>query len=171
MSTGQSALVPANFITLPQFSVSPREVDRARGPLMLRRVGFAERNLWNIQPDWIRPHSALMLAARITLPPLLGLFRHVPLAARRKCYIRFASRRKGASPSFLLHCVSPVMAHRVDSLRCEGSDAIGAKRTCREGRSDEDDPLPKSGRPKCCDAQHGFFNDVVGCYPGLRENT
>jgi hypothetical protein len=25
-------------------------------------------------------------------------------------------------------------AHRVDSLRCEGSDAIGAKRTCRERR-------------------------------------
>src|SRR5580693_5217200 len=24
--------------------------------------------------------------------------------------------------------------HRVDSLRCEGSDAIGAKRTCRERR-------------------------------------
>jgi hypothetical protein len=24
------------------------------------------------------------------------------------------------------------LAHRVDSLRCEGSDAIGAKRTCRE---------------------------------------
>src|ERR1700730_4784109 len=26
------------------------------------------------------------------------------------------------------------MAHRVDSLRCEGSDAVGAKRTCRERR-------------------------------------
>jgi hypothetical protein len=26
------------------------------------------------------------------------------------------------------------MAHRVESLRCEGSDAIGAKRTCRERR-------------------------------------
>jgi hypothetical protein len=26
------------------------------------------------------------------------------------------------------------VAHRVDSLRCEGSDAIGAKRTCRERR-------------------------------------
>jgi hypothetical protein len=30
--------------------------------------------------------------------------------------------------------MSPVVAHRVDSLRCEGSDAIGAKRTCRERR-------------------------------------
>jgi hypothetical protein len=30
--------------------------------------------------------------------------------------------------------MSPVVAHRVDSLRCEGSDAVGAKRTCRERR-------------------------------------
>jgi hypothetical protein len=35
----------------------------------------------------------------------------------------------------------PVLAHRVDSLRCEGSDAIGAKRTCRERRERVD--LPK----------------------------
>jgi hypothetical protein len=34
----------------------------------------------------------------------------------------------------LLHCMSPQFAHRVESLRCEGSDAIGAKRTCRERR-------------------------------------
>jgi hypothetical protein len=36
------------------------------------------------------------------------------------------------------------------------------------------DPLRKSGGPKCCDAQHGFFNDVVGCYPrleGAHETT
>jgi hypothetical protein len=26
------------------------------------------------------------------------------------------------------------LAHRVESLRCEGSDAIEAKRTCRERR-------------------------------------
>jgi hypothetical protein len=26
------------------------------------------------------------------------------------------------------------LAHRVESLRCKGSDAIGAKRTCRERR-------------------------------------
>jgi hypothetical protein len=31
-------------------------------------------------------------------------------------------------------CYGPQMAHRVDSLRCEGSDAIGAKRKCRERR-------------------------------------
>jgi hypothetical protein len=30
--------------------------------------------------------------------------------------------------------LTSVIAHRVDSLRCEGSDAIGAKRTCRERR-------------------------------------
>jgi hypothetical protein len=34
--------------------------------------------------------------------------------------------------------MSPVLAHRVDSLRCEGSDAIGAKRTCRERRKQVD---------------------------------
>jgi len=27
------------------------------------------------------------------------------------------------------------------------------------------DPLRKSGGPKCCDAQHGFFDDVVGYVP------
>jgi hypothetical protein len=31
-------------------------------------------------------------------------------------------------------CSRRLVAHRVDSLRCEGSDAIGAKRTCRERR-------------------------------------
>ena len=30
--------------------------------------------------------------------------------------------------------LSRSLAHRVDSLRCEGSDTIGAKRTCRERR-------------------------------------
>jgi hypothetical protein len=30
-------------------------------------------------------------------------------------------------------------------------------------------PLRKLGGPKCCDAQHGFFGDVVGCYPRLEE--
>jgi hypothetical protein len=37
-------------------------------------------------------------------------------------------------PRRLLRCRSLLVAHRVDSLRCEGSDAIGAKRTCRERR-------------------------------------
>ena len=31
-------------------------------------------------------------------------------------------------------CYGPQMAHRVDSLRCEGSDAIATKRTCRVRR-------------------------------------
>src|SRR6516165_1854348 len=30
--------------------------------------------------------------------------------------------------------MSPLLAHSVESLRCEGSDAIGAKRTSRERR-------------------------------------
>ena len=39
------------------------------------------------------------------------------------------------SDSFPLHRGRrPYMAHHVESLRCEGSDAIGAKRTCRERR-------------------------------------
>ena len=39
------------------------------------------------------------------------------------------------SDSFPLHCGRrPYLAHRVESLRCEGSDAIGAKRACRERR-------------------------------------
>jgi hypothetical protein len=36
---------------------------------------------------------------------------------------------------FMLQCMSSVMAaHRVESLRCESPNAIGAKRTCRERR-------------------------------------
>ena len=34
-------------------------------------------------------------------------------------------------PSYRAH---PRLYHRVELLRCEGSDAIGAKRTCRERR-------------------------------------
>jgi hypothetical protein len=61
-------------------------------------------------------------------------------------------------------------AHRVQSLRCEGSEAIGAKRTCRErseaGRFDENDPSLPSGVNFCCDAQTQVsFKDVVGCGP------
>jgi hypothetical protein len=51
---------------------------------------------------------------------------------------------KGAAPllmpgqtrriAILLHCICRFMAHRIESLRSEGSDAIGAKRTCRERR-------------------------------------
>ena len=35
---------------------------------------------------------------------------------------------------FCCICSRPLVAHRVESLRCEDSDAIGAKRTCRERR-------------------------------------
>ena len=35
---------------------------------------------------------------------------------------------------FLLQCICLLLAHSVEPLRCEGSDAIGAKRTCRERR-------------------------------------
>src|SRR6516164_6930917 len=34
----------------------------------------------------------------------------------------------------LLHCICLFLAHHVESLRCEGSDTIGAKRTSRERR-------------------------------------
>jgi hypothetical protein len=36
---------------------------------------------------------------------------------------------------------------------------------------DANDPPRKSGGPKCCDAQHDFFDDVVGCYSRLEEST
>ena len=35
---------------------------------------------------------------------------------------------------FLLQCICLLLAHSVEPLRCEGSDAIGAKRTCRGRR-------------------------------------
>jgi len=36
--------------------------------------------------------------------------------------------------------------------------------------SHSQDPLRKSGGQKCCNAQHGFFDDVVGYDPrGLRK--
>jgi hypothetical protein len=40
----------------------------------------------------------------------------------------------------------------------------------RAHQSDVNDPLRKSGGPKCCDAQHGFFDDVVRCYPRPEES-
>jgi hypothetical protein len=40
----------------------------------------------------------------------------------------------------------------------------------RRGRYSGYDPLRKSGGQKCCNAQHGFFDDVVGYDPrGLRK--
>jgi hypothetical protein len=37
------------------------------------------------------------------------------------------------------------------------------------GRHSGFDPLRKSGGLKCCDAQHGFFDNVVGCDPRTEE--
>src|SRR4029077_21188508 len=44
--------------------------------------------------------------------------------------------------------------HRVDSLRCEGSDAIGAKRTCRERRQRVDLTKMTHCGPRVCSATH-----------------
>jgi hypothetical protein len=56
----------------------------------------------------------------------------------RECQVRICERLGVKFPGLL--------GHRVDSLRCEGSDAIGAKRTCRERRERVDltkiDPEP-----------------------------
>jgi hypothetical protein len=69
----------------------------------------------------------------------------------------------------LLQCMSQVLAHRVDSLRCRISEAIGAKRTCRERRERVD--LTKMTHS--CQSATDFavmhntalFNDVIGCGP------
>ena len=69
----------------------------------------------------------------------------------RRCHYPFplqCSRLRTRSPSEnFVRCMSPVMAHRVESLRCEGSDAIGAKRTCRERRERVD--LTKMVESEC----------------------
>jgi hypothetical protein len=62
------------------------------------------------------------------------------------------------------------MAHRVESLRCEGSDAIGTKRTCRERRERVDlTKMTRTGQLAAHFAvmhKHSLpFNDVVGCGP------
>ena len=44
------------------------------------------------------------------------------------------------------------MAHCVDLLRCEGSDAIGAKRTCRERRERVDLTKMTQCGPRMCSA-------------------
>jgi hypothetical protein len=51
------------------------------------------------------------------------------------------------------------MAHRVDSLRCEGSDAIGAKRTYRERRERVDLTKMTHLRHWLCAAANGFDAD------------
>src|ERR1700730_1991842 len=65
---------------------------------------------------------------RMCLPPVRGPHRILPKwrIAVRGSVACFAVRRQTRG--------IPLLAHRVESLRCERSDAIGAKRTCRERR-------------------------------------
>jgi hypothetical protein len=53
-----------------------------------------------------------------------------------------------------------LLAHRVGSLRCEGSDAIGAKRTCRERRERID-------LTKMTHQRHWLCTAAMGLMPGL----
>src|SRR3984893_6631902 len=75
--------------------------------------------------------------------------------------------------------MSRLLAHRVDSLRCEGSDAIGAKRTCRERREGVD--LTKMTQTLAVHCGNGFdarfqpiekysFAPVRCRLPSLRSN-
>jgi hypothetical protein len=76
----------------------------------------------------------------------------------------------------LLQCTSQQLALGVFHRGAQNFDAIG-------GTADIDwppapiaseayDPLRKSGGPKCCDAQRGFFfHDVVGCNPRIEGST
>ena len=62
-------------------------------------------------------------------------------------------------------CSGRLLAHRVESLWCEGSDAIGAKRTCRERRERVDlTKMTQSGSEAadfCRKAQPGSW---LGCW-------
>jgi hypothetical protein len=60
----------------------------------------------------------------------------------------------------LLRRIRSLMAHRVESLRCEGSDAIGAKRTCRE-RRERLDPT------KMTHLRHWLCTAAMVLIPGL----
>src|SRR3984893_14832345 len=64
---------------------------------------------------------------------------HPPRRMQRQYPLRRGGRRYTWQITITLGricggCSAPQLAHRVDSRRCEGSDAIGAKRTCRERR-------------------------------------
>ena len=54
-------------------------------------------------------------------------------------------------------------------VRFRGIAEVG-QRSARAGH-DANDPLRKSGEPKCCDAQHGVSKDMVGCDPRLEGST
>src|SRR6516225_4645798 len=65
-------------------------------------------------------------------------------------------------------CSGLLLAHRVESLRCEGSDAIGAKRTCRERRERVDLTKMTQCMVRPCGAR-GFVNSgrcgLASMYP------
>src|SRR5437899_6020882 len=60
--------------------------------------------------------------------------------------------RSDGLPSGYPPAVCQLLAHRVDSLRCEGSDAIGAKRTCRQRRERVDLTKMTHQRHRLCTA-------------------
>ena len=63
-----------------------------------------------------------------------GLTPYAPLQLLKQARGQIEATSFDHSRKRLLQCMRPLLAHRVDSLRCEGLDAIGAKRTCRERR-------------------------------------
>jgi hypothetical protein len=69
--------------------------------------------------------SELSLRERLTLQVIARA--KLPLAEER-------AELEDSLLAFCCTCSRLLVAHRVESLRCEGSDAIGAKRTCRELR-------------------------------------
>jgi hypothetical protein len=64
----------------------------------------------------------------LCIKPVPGTKRRFAASDRLGCYWRHKANlwRRFAT--------CPLLAHRVESLRCEGSDAMRAKRTCRERR-------------------------------------
>src|SRR5262249_1430659 len=53
--------------------------------------------------------------------------------------------------------------------RFRGEAEVG--REARTADLVENDPLRKSGGPKCCNAQQRLFHDVVGCDPRPERNA
>jgi hypothetical protein len=80
------------------------------------------------------------------------------------------------SDSFPLHRGRrPYMALTAIRYAAQNSVAIGGTADITGlgavGGSIENDPLRKSGGPKCCAAQRGLFNDVLGCDRRVKEST
>jgi putative ABC transport system substrate-binding protein len=76
---------------------------------------------------------------------------------------------------FLLQCICLLLAHSVEPLRCEGSDAIGAKRTCR-GRRERVDVTKMTHKRHCPPNFAVMHNtaairDVVACPPWLEGES